>query len=561
MTIEWTAPGGGMWQLETARVRGAQPRMFQELATTGFGTGFRAVAEAYGLPISHIRLGWVNDHCYIRVVPVGSPEPTPGRASSALPAAVLWLVARLHPELRSRARAAKRTLAVKRWLADCRRWESELRPARLAQSRALQAEIIEAFDDDALVGHLRRVGDHVANGMALHFDLMPATELPVGRYVVACRGWGIEPGDALGLLAGSSPASRASAPALAAIAHACADAGVDPDTIDGVRAASPTAARALDDYLADHGWRVVSEYSPRAQALIERPGLLVRAIRAAGGAQSSAPDDDVVRARVAVSDRDCFDELLAEARRCVSVRDDNVALTFMWPAGLLRRALLEAGRRLAARGVIEEPWHVMALGEREIGAALAGDASLCAVAAERVAHGIAAEAAGAPVVLGDDEGPPPHPRVFPAAMAELLAAVLVSVEIEGNVVAYHQSHLPSWTGEGVGIGPAPYTGRACVAASAEDALDQLRHGDVLVTTHITPAYEAVIAIAGAVVTESGGLLSHAALVCREQAIPAVLGVIGATSTIPDGATVTVDPATNRVAIATSPSEPSEANGT
>lgn len=560
MTIEWTAPGGGMWELETAHVRGAQPRMFQELATTGFGTGFRTVAKAYGLPISHIQLGWVNDHCYGRMVPVGAPEPKPGRASSAPPAAVLWLLARVHPEFRRRAKAAKRTLAAKPWLADCWRWESELRPARLAQSRALQAEDIEAFDDDALVGHLRRVGDHVASGMALHFDLTPATELPVGRYVVACRGWGIEPGDALGLLTGSSPASTASVPVLAAIAQACADAGVDPDTIDDVRAASPTAARALDDYLADHGWRVVSQYSPRAQALIERPGLLVRAIRAAGGARSSAPDDDVVRARVAGSDRDRFDELLAEARRCVSVRDDNVALTFMWPAGLLRRALLEAGRRLAARGVLEEPRHVMALGEREIGAALAGNASLRAVAAERVAHGIAAEAAGAPVMLGDDEGPPPHPRLFPAAMAELLAAVLVSLEIEDDVAAY-QSHVASWTGEGVGIGSAPYTGRACVAASAEDALDHLQHGDVLITTHTTPAYEAVIAIAGAVVTESGGLLSHAALVCREQAIPAVLGVTGATSTIPDGATVTVDPPTGRVAIATSSSELTEENAT
>lgn len=560
MTIDWRAPGGGMWELETSHVRGAQPRMFQELATTGFGMGFRTAAKAYGLPISHIQLGWVNDHCYSRMVPVGAPEPKPGRGSSTPPAAVLWLLARVHPELRRRTKAAKRTLAVKRWLADCRRWDSELRPARLAQSRALQAEDIEAFDDDALVDHLRRVGDHFASGMALHFDLTLATELPVGRYVVACRAWGIEPGDALGLLAGSSPASRASAPGLAAIAQACAEAGVVPDTIDSVREASPNAAQALEDYLADHGWRVVSQYSPRAQALIERPGLLVRAIRAAGGARSSAPDDDGVRARVAVSDRARFDELLAEARRCVSVRDDNVALTFMWPAGLLRRALLEAGRRLAARGVIEEPRHVMALGEREIGSALAGDASLRGVAARRVAHGLAAEAAGAPVVLGDDEGPPPDPRLFPAAMAELLAALLVSFEIDDDLVACG-SQEGSWTGEGVGIGSAPYTGRACVAASAEDALDHLQQGDVLVTTHITPAYEAVVAIAAAVVTESGGLLSHAALVCREQAIPAVLGVIGATSTIPDGATVTVDPATGRVAIATSSPERSKASGT
>ncbi len=75
-------------------------------------------------------------------------------------------------------------------------------------------------------------------------------------------------------------------------------------------------------------------------------------------------------------------------------------------------------------------------------------------------------------------------------------------------------------------GATAYTGRACVAADAEEALDRLRNGDVLVATHTTPAYEAVMPIAGAIVTENGGLMSHAAIVRREHGIPAVLGVTG-----------------------------------
>ena len=55
-------------------------------------------------------------------------------------------------------------------------------------------------------------------------------------------------------------------------------------------------------------------------------------------------------------------------------------------------------------------------------------------------------------------------------------------------------------------------------------------------------------IAGALVTESGGLMSHAALVCREYGIPAVLGVTAATTHIADGAIVTVDPSTGRVTL-------------
>lgn len=542
--IEWNAPGGGLWQLESTHVRGVQPRVFQERAVRGFGDGLARPARRYGLPIDHIEVRFVNGHCYGRMVPVGAPEPKPRKVGRTPPAAALWLLARLHPELRRRAKSATRTLAEKPWLEDCRRWATEQRPALVAANRALQAEDLTSLADDALVDHLRRAAGTFQRGMTLHFDLMPAHDIPLGRFVVSCRSWGIEPGDALALLAGNSPASAASAAGLAAIAAACADAGVDVRTIEDVRAAGPAAERALDDYLADHGWRVVSQYSPRARTLVELPDVLARAVRVASArVATKAPDVAAIRDLVPVGDRARFDELLDDARATYFLRDDNVALTFMWPAGLLRRALLEAGRRLAERGGLSEPGHVMALDEAEITAALAGDADVRDLAIERTAHGLAAEADGAPTMLGDDEGPPPDPKVFPAAMAELVAAILLPLELEefGVGAAPVES-------EGTGIGTEPYTGRACVAADAEDALDRLQDGDVLVTTHTTPAYEAVLPIAGALVTESGGLMSHAALVCREHDIPAVLGVTAATSQIPDGAIVTVDPMTGRVTV-------------
>ena len=559
--IEWKAPGDGSWQLETTHVRGAQPRVFQERAIRGFGNGFAAPARAYGLPIDHIEVCFVNDHCYGRMVPVGAPEPKPGKASRTPPVVALWLLARLHPELRRRAKAAARTLVEKPWIEDCRRWDIEQRPAMIAANRELQAADLAATDDGTLVDHLRRAADHFQRGMTLHFDLMPAHDIPVGRFVLACRTWGIEAGDALALLAGSSPASASSAAGLAAIAQACADAGVDPRTIEDVREASHACAQALDDYLADHGWRVISQYSPRALTLVELPDVLVRAIRAASTHRRSAPPDSgPLRSRIPASDRARFDELLDDARTTYYLRDDNVAVTFMWPAGLVRRALLEAGRRLTARGTLAERDHVMALDENEISLALDGDPTLRAVAAERVALGRAAEADGAPTMLGDDEGPPPDPNIFPAALAELVAAALVPLELEEFGVGAPPA-LTEWTstgiGLGTGIGTTPYTGCACVAANAEDALDRLRNGDILVTTHTTPAYEAVMPIAGAIVTEHGGLMSHAALVCREHGIPAVLGVTAATVHIPDGTTITVDPTTGSVTLrCREPAEPS-----
>ncbi len=549
MTVEWEAPAGGLWELETTHVRGAQPRVFQERATTAFRDPFMATAARYGLPISFIEVRFVNDHCYARVRPVGAPEPKPGKPSKAPPGFVLWALARLHPELRRRAKAARRALDERLWRTDLQEWEQHGRAEMVAAARALQRETIEQLDDDAFVDHLARALDHLERSMGTHFQLSPIHDVTLGRLLLACRAWGLDDAEVFPLLAGSSPASTASAARLATIARALDDAGVEPQTLDDVRAASAEAMAALDDYLADHGWRVVTQYSPRGVTLIELPTVLLRAIAAAGKDDGSLPSADVstVRDRVPPVDRARFDDLLEDARACYGSRDDNVALTFMWPNGLVRRALLEAGRRLADRGTLHDLGHVFALGQAEIATALAGDTGLGAVAAARMAHGIDAEADGAPAQLGDDEGPPPNPGLFPDAMAELVRAMFLGFEIEGAFTS-ELVEAKSFSGEGIGVGSTPYTGRACVAVDAEDALAKLERGDVLVTGHTTPSYEAIMPIAGALVTEHGGLMSHAALVCREYGIPAVVGVVAATAHIPDGAIVTVDPSAGRIVI-------------
>lgn len=551
MRIEWEAPAGGLWELESTHVHGGQPRVFQELAPAAFRDRFRETAARYGLPVDYVDVRFVNGHCYARMRPVGAPEPKPGKPSKAPPALVLKVLARLHPELRRRARAARRAIDEQLWNVDRVRWEQHGRAELLGAARGLQSEPLEELDDAALVDHLRRAADHLERGIGTHFELLPIHNIPVGRLLLACRGWGIDPSEVFPLLAGTSPASVASADHLATIASALDEAGVEPQTLDDIRAASPEAAAALDVYLADFGWRIVTQYSPRGLALIELPDALLRAISVAGRSDvpPSAPAVSAVRDRLPAANQTRFDELLNDARACYGVRDDNVALTFMWPSGLVRRALLEAGRRLAERGALYDAAHVFALGQAEIAAALSGETTFGDEAAARSAHIAAAEADGAPAQLGDDEGPPPDPNLFPPAIAELLAAILMEFELE-QAFKTQRVDTAGWTGSGTGVGTAAYTGRACVAASAEEALERLQPGDVLVTAHTTPAFEAVMPVAGALVTDHGGLMSHAALVCREHGIPAVVGVTAATAHIPDGATVTVDPTAGKVTIDT-----------
>ncbi len=103
--ITWDPPAGGSWLLESAHVQGGQPRIFQERAPRAFRTGFARSAARYGLPIDYLDTRFVNDHCYVRMRPLGAPEPKRGKPGSPPPTLVLWVVCRLHPQLRRRARA------------------------------------------------------------------------------------------------------------------------------------------------------------------------------------------------------------------------------------------------------------------------------------------------------------------------------------------------------------------------------------------------------------------------------------------------------------------------
>jgi len=64
---------------------------------------------------------------------------------------------------------------------------------------------------------------------------------------------------------------------------------------------------------------------------------------------------------------------------------------------------------------------------------------------------------------------------------------------------------------------------------------------VLVAPFTGPAYNSILPILGALVVENGGSMCHAAIVAREFGLPAVIGASGATTAIPDGALVEVDP--------------------
>lgn len=92
---------------------------------------------------------------------------------------------------------------------------------------------------------------------------------------------------------------------------------------------------------------------------------------------------------------------------------------------------------------------------------------------------------------------------------------------------------------GIAASPGLARGKARVLLSLAES-DRLRPGEVLVTSTTDPCWTPLFSIAGAVVVEVGGMLSHGAVVAREVGIPAVLGVNGLMSVIREGEVLEVD---------------------
>ncbi|MFR0355722.1 PEP-utilizing enzyme [Streptomyces sediminimaris] len=94
--------------------------------------------------------------------------------------------------------------------------------------------------------------------------------------------------------------------------------------------------------------------------------------------------------------------------------------------------------------------------------------------------------------------------------------------------------------QGVTASRGHAVGVARVLLQREADLLDLADGEVLVCSEPTPDMIPLLAKAAAVVSDRGGLLSHCSVVCREMAIPCVIGTVNATEMIQSGQCVTVD---------------------
>ena len=277
--------------------------------------------------------------------------------------------------------------------------------------------------------------------------------------------------------------------------------GDDPGVLLGVLGSFVSAARGE---------------GPGLRRLRQDEARLQREARVLAGRVSRFLAGGSLLERLLPARRLAFRALLREARRYAPYRE-NLKDRALRALHLLRRVFLELGARLTRRGLLGRAEDVFFLELPELEEALLGRGApdLAARVATRRAEREERLRAGAPPrYVIQVPGEPPRP-----------------VHVRGDA---REAGLL----EGVGVSGGKVSGVARVLQGMEDA-PRLRPGEVIVARVVNAGWTPLFHLAGGIVAEVGGVLSHAAIVAREYGLPAVFGAEGATR-IPDGAQITVD---------------------
>ncbi|MDQ6752162.1 MAG: PEP-utilizing enzyme [Actinomycetota bacterium] len=262
----------------------------------------------------------------------------------------------------------------------------------------------------------------------------------------------------------------------------------------------------------------------------------------------------VMLSRLGPTRRAGFSRLLRWAQSAAPVREDALAdIGLSWP--LMRRMLLELGRRLVGSGVIAEPADVFWLRRSELCSAiefgLAAPAKTGgAIPVGAKTNGATTAPAGAPGVAITGAARPVRAAVVEqrkmlwrgqrkATAPQLLPESRWVQRVFAGVMPAGSQDQRGDTITGVGASSSQVSAPARVLGGPED-FAQMRPGEVLVARMTTPAWTSLFAMASAVVTDVGGPLSHSSIVAREYGIPAVLGTGVATQRLTSGQQIRVD---------------------
>jgi phosphohistidine swiveling domain-containing protein len=525
--LRFEPPGLGSWEQDPVHFPRPMTRYWQEIHPPAFKKGTNHFARFYGLLIDGIQVGYVNGFCYNQLMP--APEA----------------------EIPERIKRAEQVIPKKLWREQLREWDEKCKPTSIATHRELQAVNPDTLSNAELVAYLTRCRDHHSAMITQHMRFTAGALLPTGDFLAHVGDWtGLPPSELLGLMRGSAEVSAGGSEELERLRRAfardtnardiLASSGDPAQVLATLRALGDEAGAAVSAYFDLIGNRLVDGFDIAEPTALEMPDALLRALRIAVSGEARSGSDDAriseVRAKVPAARRAEFDELLGEARLMYRLRDERGVYSDIWASGIMRRAALAAGRRVANRGRIASPQQMLEATLDDMCALVGGGGPSADELASRANYRATYTAKDVPASLGPPKPPPPDLAALPPAVARVMRAIFIAIgHLFGSSQAQHEEKVLYGLAASKGV----YEGPAR-RVSGPSEFGRIVKGDVLVTESTTEAFNILLPLLGGIVTDNGGLLSHAAIVSREYGIPGVVGTREGTERIADGVLVRVD---------------------
>src|SRR5262245_3130202 len=362
--LRFDPPGPGFWEQDAVHFPRPVTRYWAEMHPEPFKRGFQELTSYYGMLIDTIDYRYLSGFAYKTIVPVSDSE---------VPA---------------RFQRAEEAVQGKLWREQLRDWDETFKPRSIATHRELQAVDPDALSDEELVAYLTRCRDHHIEMIYQHMRHTGAAMLPTGDFLAHVGDWtGLSSSELLGLMRGASPVSGGASAELERLTGAIAadpaarelltSEGDPAEVLEQLRSLEGETGAATSAYLDLVGYRLLDGFDISGRYALEMPDTLLRAIRVA--VEEEGPEEADIDARVAEvrnrvpeEQRAEFDDLLEEARMTYRLRDERGVFSDIWASGIMRRAAIAAGRRLAARGRIQDPEHFVDADFGEMKALISG---------------------------------------------------------------------------------------------------------------------------------------------------------------------------------------------
>jgi pyruvate,water dikinase len=219
------------------------------------------------------------------------------------------------------------------------------------------------------------------------------------------------------------------------------------------------------------------------------------------------------------------------AKHYLTITEDHNYYIDQRGNAVMRLPMLELGSRLAAKGSIADANDVFHLNREDVKSGLKGTDHKALVASRKADLAEWAKIVPPPTI-GEMPDAPPDPFV---EFINKMFGVPPEPSLDPDVI------------KGIGASAGTVQGTVKVVHDLTEA-SKLTPGDIMVCEMTMPPWTPLFSIAAAVVADTGGVLSHCAIVSREYGMPCVVATLIGTNALKDGMTVTVDGAQGVVRI-------------